>query len=73
VIAGALLGAWSHVVFDSIMHSDITPLAPFSDENALHGVISLRALHISCVIAGAVGLAWWLRRPDKPARPGSHS
>jgi len=59
LIAGALLGAWSHVLLDSIMHADMTPLAPFSDENALHGAISLRALHLSCVIAGAIGLAWW--------------
>jgi membrane-bound metal-dependent hydrolase YbcI (DUF457 family) len=65
VIAGALLGAWSHVLLDSIMHADITPLAPFSDDNALHGAISLRALHLSCVVAGAIGLTWWLRMASR--------
>lgn len=59
VIAGAALGAWSHVVLDSIMHSDITPLAPFSNVNALHGAITLRTLHLSCAVAGAIGFAWW--------------
>ena len=60
VMTGAVLGAWSHVLLDSIMHSDITPLAPFTEANVLHGVISLRALHLSCAIAGMIGLAWWL-------------
>jgi membrane-bound metal-dependent hydrolase YbcI (DUF457 family) len=62
VVAGALLGAWSHVVFDSIMHSDITPLAPFSNANVLYRVISLRTLHLFCAGAGALALAWWLLR-----------
>jgi len=61
VSTGALLGAWSHVLLDSIMHGDITPIAPFSDANPLYGVISLRALHLCCIIAGVIGLAFWLR------------
>jgi hypothetical protein len=65
VSLGALLGAWSHVLFDSIMHSDITPLAPFSDANGLLGLIPLRDLHMGCFIAGVVALAWWSMRPDK--------
>lgn len=65
VAAGALIGAWSHVLLDSIMHADITPLAPFSDANMLHGAISLRALHLSCIVAGTIGLAWWLHRSVK--------
>ena len=65
VITGALLGAWSHVLLDSIMHADITPLAPFSNENSLHGAISLRTLHLFCVVAGAIGLTWWLRMASR--------
>jgi hypothetical protein len=63
VAAGALLGAWSHVLLYSIMHGDITPLAPFSNANALYRVVSLRTLHLSCAGAGALALAWWLLRP----------
>jgi len=62
VIVGAFLGAWSHVVFDSVMHADITPLAPFSNSNVLYRVISLETLHLSCLGAGAIGLAWWIRK-----------
>ncbi len=65
VVAGALIGAWSHVLLDSIMHADITPLAPFSNSNSLHGLVSLQALHLSCAAAGAIGLTWWLRQATK--------
>lgn len=53
---GAAWGGYSHIVFDSIMHSDIRPLAPFSDNNALFRVIPLNALHWLCLGAGLVGL-----------------
>lgn len=66
VLAGALLGAGSHVVLDSIMHGDITPLAPFSDANGLHRVISLWWLHLLCVLAGVLALLVWLMRPSSP-------
>jgi membrane-bound metal-dependent hydrolase YbcI (DUF457 family) len=54
---GAALGAMSHVVLDSIMHGDMRPLAPWSDENPLLGTLSLGALHNGCLLAGAVGVA----------------
>jgi membrane-bound metal-dependent hydrolase YbcI (DUF457 family) len=57
VAAGAALGSYSHIVFDSIMHSDMRPLAPFSDANALLGLISLEVLHWTCLGAGVAGLA----------------
>jgi len=64
VVLGAVLGGWTHVLLDSVMHGDITPFAPFSNANTLHGVISLVALHVSCAIAGAVGLLWWFLRSN---------
>jgi membrane-bound metal-dependent hydrolase YbcI (DUF457 family) len=57
VTIGAALGAYSHVVLDSLMHRDIQPLAPVSASNVLLGAVSLDALHWGCVIAGALGLA----------------
>ncbi len=62
VLVGALLGAWTHVILDSIMHADITPLAPFSQSNALYRIISLRSLHLACLIAGGAALIWWMLR-----------
>jgi hypothetical protein len=54
--SAALLGAWSHVFLDSIMHFDVRPWAPFAAGNALHEVISIDALHLACVAAGAAGV-----------------
>ncbi len=57
VVVGAVLGTSSHVVLDALMHGDVRPFAPFSDANPLLRVVSLRALHLGCVAAGALGLA----------------
>jgi membrane-bound metal-dependent hydrolase YbcI (DUF457 family) len=56
VSVGAALGAYSHVVLDSLMHPDIQPLQPFSATNELLGVISVGELHLLCLALGAVGL-----------------
>jgi len=56
VIIGAALGAYSHVVLDSIMHQDIQPLSPFSASNHLLGLVSLSTLHSGCIIVGVSGL-----------------
>ncbi|WP_457417953.1 DUF6348 family protein [Roseateles sp. P5_E7] len=64
VAIGAALGAWSHVLLDSVMHHDIQPLMPFSAGNALQGWISLPTLHAACVSLGfaalvLIGLRRW--------------
>ena len=69
IALGAFLGTYSHIVFDSVMHADIRPLAPFSDANALLGLVSLRALHLFCVIAGALGVAVVLARTALRSQP----
>jgi len=56
VTVGALLGAWSHVLLDSIMHADIRPLAPFSSANAFLHLVSLDMLHLACLVLGGLGL-----------------
>ena len=58
VVVGAALGAYSHVVLDSIMHADMTPLAPFTRANHLLGFVSIETLHELCAGAGllAVGV-----------------
>ena len=57
VVIGAALGGYSHVLLDSVMHADMTPFAPFSDKNALHGALSWDALHYLCVALGLAGVA----------------
>ncbi len=56
IALGAALGSFSHILLDSVMHGDVHPLWPVSNVNSLHGVISLRALHGSCIAAGFLGL-----------------
>lgn len=59
---GALLGTYSHVVLDSVMHADMKPWAPWSLSNDLLGVLSMEMLHASCGIAAVFGIALWLAR-----------
>lgn len=54
-MAGAFVGTYSHVFLDSIMHSDMQPLAPLSEANGLLHVISVEGLHLLCGLAGVLG------------------
>lgn len=54
---GAAVGSYSHIVFDSVMHSDIVPLAPFSEVNVLYQLVPLGKLHLICVFSAVLGLA----------------
>ncbi len=71
VVIGAFTGTLSHVALDSIMHHDITPLAPWSNTNGLLDLIPLPALHQACIVSGVLGLIVWLalswRRRDRSA------
>jgi membrane-bound metal-dependent hydrolase YbcI (DUF457 family) len=61
----ALVGTYSHIVLDSIMHRDLKPLYPFSQANALLGLMSIEALHGLCIGSGLIGavIFWmWERR-----------
>ena len=54
-ITGALFGGYSHVLLDSIMHSDIRPFAPISNHNGLLYLISIDHLHILTATFGFFG------------------
>lgn len=54
VVVGAAAGSYSHVLFDSVMHAAIRPLWPFGTANVLHRVISVDALHASCIASGVL-------------------
>ena len=54
-LLSGLVGTWSHVGLDAIMHVDMKPLWPFAAGNALLGIISVAMLHWLCVVFGIVG------------------
>ncbi len=63
LVFGGLLGAWSHVMLDSVMHADVRPLAPFSEANGLYLWMPLPELHLLLAGLGVLGgTAVWLRR-----------
>lgn len=51
----AFIGGYSHVLIDGIMHADMRPLAPFSQQAVLHGIVDIDTLHILCVLAAVIG------------------
>ena len=55
-LISALLGTWSHVFLDSVMHTDIQPAWPFSHVNPLRWVWPMDFLHIWCVMLGVWGI-----------------
>lgn len=61
VIVGALLGSYSHVVLDGIMHADMRPFAPWSDGNPFLHLVPLSVLHWACVFSAVAGGLLWLR------------
>lgn len=54
-ILSGLIGSYSHVVLDSIMHRDMQPLAPWSDANGLLKLIPVATLHELCLLCGFLG------------------
>ena len=48
-------GTFSHVLLDSIMHSDVEPFFPLTKENIFVGLISIQALHKVCLYSSLVG------------------
>lgn len=55
VFLSAFVGTFSHVLLDSIMHSDVQPFYPLSLENSLWGILSIEQIHKLCLYSGLVG------------------
>ena len=55
-LAGGLLGGLGQTALDAVMHADLRPLLPVSEANPWLGAVDLGALHLACVVAGALGL-----------------
>ena len=57
VFMSAFLGSFSHVLLDSIMHTDVEPFFPFMLDNQFLGFISVPVLHKICLYSGLLGAA----------------
>lgn len=57
VLLSAFIGTFSHVLLDSIMHSDVQPFYPIALSNPFLGFLSISALHKFCLYSGLVGAA----------------
>ena len=55
--AGALLGSFSHIILDAVMHADMRPWWPFRTDNPLLYLMGIDRLHLACALAGLLGLA----------------
>ncbi len=51
----AFIGTFSHVLLDSIMHSDVQPFYPLSLDNPMLKLISVEMLHKLCLYTGLAG------------------
>ncbi len=54
---GGLLGIYSHVFLDAIMHADARPWAPFSSRNPFVGLLGIGTLNALCLGTMVVGFA----------------
>ena len=54
-LLSAMLGSFSHVFLDSIMHTDVEPFFPMTLANDFHGLISVSLLHKVCLYSGFLG------------------
>jgi len=59
---GGLLGSYSHLLLDGLMHGDIQPLWPLSAGNPFYGWISIATLQAVCLWSGGLGVGLWLVR-----------
>lgn len=55
-LTASIFGGYSHVVLDSIMHTDIKPFYPLSDSNSFLRLMDLPMLHNFCIYSGIIGL-----------------
>ena len=53
---GGVIGVYSHVVLDAVMHVDAHPWAPFSRSNPFVGLLSVERLNALCLWSIAIGI-----------------
>ncbi len=54
--ASAMIGTFSHVLMDAVMHADMHPFLPFTDANPWLDISCTEHVYLGCVLAGMVGM-----------------
>ena len=55
VFVSAFISTFSHVLLDSIMHSDVEPFFPISLHNEFLGLLTYDQIHKLCLYSGLIG------------------
>ncbi len=55
-VLGGLIGSWSHLLLDSMMHHDIKPLWPFSSSNSMLLLMSPNSILYICLGLFSLGV-----------------
>jgi len=61
-LTGAVIGAYSHLLFDSIFHRSMQPLWPWTTANPFFGLVKRTRFMVLCAIVGLLALAWYAFR-----------
>ncbi len=70
---GALLGTYSHVLMDAVMHADVRPFLPFTDENPWLKISWTEHLYLFCLLAGMAGVLLMLVRVAFQTEHSNHT
>jgi hypothetical protein len=57
-IAGACIGAYSHVLFDSFYHLDIQPFQPWSAANPFKGLLTPAHMELAFLVMFMLAIVW---------------
>lgn len=66
---GALIGTFSHLLMDVVMHTDMHPFAPFSEANPLLNISNTENVYLGCVVTGMIGMLIILMRAAFQKKP----
>ncbi len=66
VMTGAIIGTWSHVLFDSFLYTDIRPLWPL-ESNPFLGLVDSETMYLMCLLSflpatGIYCYRYWKRK-----------
>ncbi len=71
VISG-ISGVWFHLVFDAIMHKNVMIFYPYRT-NPLHGLVSVAALHLICLLCFIPAIGVYLFKTSKALRKNART